>query len=159
MADHRQSSGHTEPIRIPTFQNDWIETGIKGSAIEYADKLGQRLVDERFTTSQIRNFYGELKRIQLNGISGSISSFHLLHPKIAYAAKRAEKMGSRGANTFKEEILKAYAALSGGLAGGVDVAVRSSATAEDLPNASFAGQQETFLNVHGEPQLIDTCRR
>ncbi|MBK8656804.1 MAG: type III-A CRISPR-associated protein Csm2 [Haliscomenobacter sp.] len=111
MADHRQSSGHTEPIRIPTFQNDWIETGIKGSAIEYADKLGQRLVDERFTTSQIRNFYGELKRIQLNGISGSISSFHLLHPKIAYAAKRAEKMGSRGANTFKEEILKAHRAV------------------------------------------------
>lgn len=60
---------------------------------------------------------------------------------------------------IKEEILKAYANLSGGIAGGVDVAVRSSATAEDLPNASFAGQQETFLNVHGEPQLIDTCRR
>jgi len=60
---------------------------------------------------------------------------------------------------IKAEILKAYATLSGGLAGGVDVAVRSSATAEDLPNASFAGQQETFLNVHGEPQLIDTCRR
>lgn len=60
---------------------------------------------------------------------------------------------------IKGEILKAYAALSGGTAGGIDVAVRSSATAEDLPNASFAGQQETFLNVHGETQLIDTCRR
>jgi len=41
----------------------------------------------------------------------------------------------------------------------VDVAVRSSATAEDLPTASFAGQQETFLNVHGEKQLLDACRR
>lgn len=40
-----------------------------------------------------------------------------------------------------------------------DVAVRSSATAEDLPDASFAGQQETFLNVHGEPSLLDACRR
>lgn len=40
-----------------------------------------------------------------------------------------------------------------------DVAVRSSATAEDLPNASFAGQQETFLNVTGENQVIDACRR
>ena len=39
------------------------------------------------------------------------------------------------------------------------VAVRSSATAEDLPDASFAGQQETFLNVVGEKQLIDACRR
>ena len=38
-----------------------------------------------------------------------------------------------------------------------DVAVRSSATAEDLPTASFAGQQETFLNITGESQLIDAC--
>jgi pyruvate,water dikinase len=40
-----------------------------------------------------------------------------------------------------------------------DVAVRSSATAEDLPDASFAGQQETFLNVRGERDLLDACRR
>ncbi|TFC53572.1 MULTISPECIES: phosphoenolpyruvate synthase [unclassified Cryobacterium] len=39
------------------------------------------------------------------------------------------------------------------------VAVRSSATAEDLPDASFAGQQETFLNVSGERDLLDACRR
>ncbi|MEJ7930208.1 phosphoenolpyruvate synthase [Ramlibacter sp. AN1015] len=39
------------------------------------------------------------------------------------------------------------------------VAVRSSATAEDLPDASFAGQQETFLNVRGERELMDACRR
>lgn len=39
------------------------------------------------------------------------------------------------------------------------VAVRSSATAEDLPDASFAGQQETFLNVRGEQQLLDACLR
>jgi pyruvate, water dikinase len=41
----------------------------------------------------------------------------------------------------------------------VDVAVRSSATAEDLPEASFAGQQETFLNVTGESELLDFCRK
>jgi pyruvate,water dikinase len=41
----------------------------------------------------------------------------------------------------------------------VAVAVRSSATAEDLPEASFAGQQETFLNVRGEQRLLDACRR
>ncbi len=39
------------------------------------------------------------------------------------------------------------------------VAVRSSATAEDLPDASFAGQQETFLNIRGEQGLLDACRR
>ena len=41
----------------------------------------------------------------------------------------------------------------------VDVAVRSSATAEDLPDASFAGQQETFLNVRGEHELADSCKK
>jgi len=40
-----------------------------------------------------------------------------------------------------------------------DVAVRSSATAEDLPDASFAGQQETYLNVHGVKNVLDACHR
>ncbi|MEZ4661407.1 MAG: phosphoenolpyruvate synthase [Caldilineaceae bacterium] len=40
----------------------------------------------------------------------------------------------------------------------VDVAVRSSATAEDLPTASFAGQQETFLNVHSDGEVLEACR-
>ena len=40
-----------------------------------------------------------------------------------------------------------------------DVAVRSSATAEDLPDASFAGQQESYLNIRGDKALLDACRR
>jgi len=43
--------------------------------------------------------------------------------------------------------------------GDIDVAVRSSATAEDLPSASFAGQQETYLNVSGEEELLWACKR
>ncbi len=57
------------------------------------------------------------------------------------------------------EILEAYDALRGRALHPVDVAVRSSATAEDLPDASFAGQQETYLNVAGHLELLDTCRR
>ena len=41
----------------------------------------------------------------------------------------------------------------------LDVAVRSSATAEDLPSASFAGQQETFLNVNGPDELLEACQK
>jgi len=41
----------------------------------------------------------------------------------------------------------------------VDVAVRSSATAEDLPDASFAGQQDTYLNIFGYEAIIDACKR
>jgi pyruvate,water dikinase len=56
-------------------------------------------------------------------------------------------------------IRQAYRAL-GAARGEADpaVAVRSSATAEDLPTASFAGQQETFLNVRGERALLEACR-
>lgn len=52
-----------------------------------------------------------------------------------------------------DEIFDAYTSLSGPLKN-APVAVRSSATAEDLPNASFAGQQETFLNVEGEANVL-----
>lgn len=57
-------------------------------------------------------------------------------------------------------ISQAYRTLCGRVGrGDLDVAVRSSATAEDLPDASFAGQQETFLNIRGEAALLDACRR
>ncbi|MBT1075073.1 phosphoenolpyruvate synthase [Geobacter grbiciae] len=57
------------------------------------------------------------------------------------------------------EIAAAYRRLSIEYGGNCDVAVRSSATAEDLPTASFAGQQESYLNIRGEAQLLDACRR
>ncbi len=58
-----------------------------------------------------------------------------------------------------QAILEAYAQLSQGLDRPLDVAVRTSATAEDLPDASFAGQQETYLNVQGPTALLESCRR
>jgi pyruvate,water dikinase len=53
-----------------------------------------------------------------------------------------------------EEIRKAYVKMGKGL-----VAVRSSATAEDLPEASFAGQQATFLNISGADEVVDAVQR
>jgi|SaaInlV_120m_DNA_3_1039746.scaffolds.fasta_scaffold00070_22 pyruvate, water dikinase len=58
-----------------------------------------------------------------------------------------------------EEIKSAYVALSRQYDDNLSVAVRSSATAEDLPQASFAGQHDSFLNVSGTPALIDACRK
>jgi pyruvate, water dikinase len=58
-----------------------------------------------------------------------------------------------------EEITEAYHELQAEYGDDLSVAVRSSATAEDLPTASFAGQQETFLNIKGEENLLDACRR
>ena len=52
-----------------------------------------------------------------------------------------------------------YETLSGGGAEGASFAVRSSATAEDLPDASFAGQQETFLNINGLENILQAIRQ
>jgi pyruvate, water dikinase len=63
-------------------------------------------------------------------------------------------------NTWlREEIARSYHTLERKCGAGVAVAVRSSATAEDLPTASFAGQHESFLNVRGEADVIEACRR
>jgi pyruvate,water dikinase len=56
---------------------------------------------------------------------------------------------------LEEEIRAAYREMEQRYGENVDVAVRSSATAEDLPTASFAGQQETYLNVTGEDELLE----
>jgi len=60
---------------------------------------------------------------------------------------------------FISEIEHAYRLLEDEYGEGVDVAVRSSATAEDLPDASFAGQQETHLNISGSGELLHSCRQ
>ncbi len=61
---------------------------------------------------------------------------------------------------FKNDLVSAYKKLSQEYkVENVDVAIRSSATAEDLPNASFAGQQESYLNVKGEEDLLIAVKK
>ena len=60
---------------------------------------------------------------------------------------------------LKEKIIEAYGNLCKQYGENTDVAVRSSATAEDLPDASFAGQQETYLNIRGNYSLIHACKK
>jgi pyruvate,water dikinase len=59
---------------------------------------------------------------------------------------------------LEEAVRAAYRQLENEFGAECDVAVRSSATAEDLPDASFAGQQETYLNIRGGDELVDACR-
>ena len=60
---------------------------------------------------------------------------------------------------LRQPIIDAYNDMCNQYGENTDVAVRSSATAEDLPDASFAGQQETYLNIKGPDQLIDACKK
>jgi pyruvate,water dikinase len=75
-------------------------------------------------------------------------------------AIRGAFLGAEFPPTVADSIVAAYRALAQRIGSASPaVAVRSSATAEDLPGASFAGAQETFLNVAGERELLIACRR
>ena len=60
---------------------------------------------------------------------------------------------------LEQQILAAYRQLQDQYGEELSLAVRSSATAEDLPTASFAGQQDTYLNIRGEQSLLEACKR
>jgi len=98
-------------------------------------------------TAQIKSLLQELKNQKkpLDKVGKAIRSL-FLHAEFPEAI-------AQDIREAYQELCRRYGAEE------VDVAVRSSATAEDLPEASFAGQQETFLNVTGEAALMEACRR
>jgi pyruvate,water dikinase len=75
------------------------------------------------------------------------------------AEARAIVFDATGTDRLRADIAAAYRQLESDYGPNVAVAVRSSATAEDLPTASFAGQHESFLNVRGADELFEACRR
>ena len=80
---------------------------------------------------------------------------------LARRARAAREIvcGARLPDDLVAQIRCAYTRLRGEYGDDLTVAVRSSATAEDLPTASFAGQHETFLNISGEARLLDAVRQ
>jgi len=80
---------------------------------------------------------------------------------LARRGKRARDIvyGAGIPEDLAHEILDAYRGLQEEYGEEVSLAVRSSGTAEDLPTASFAGQHETYLNVRGDANLLEACRR
>lgn len=98
----------------------------------------------------VEGIYEELRRLDVRNVA-----------ELARVAAKI-RQGIRGAplpEEIKQEVLDAYARLSRSYEEeNTDVAVRSSATAEDLPEASFAGQQETYLNVRGPDALLVAVR-
>jgi pyruvate,water dikinase len=80
---------------------------------------------------------------------------------LARKGKRAREIvyGAGLPEDLVAEVVDAYRLLQDEYGEEVSLAVRSSATAEDLPTASFAGQQDTYLNIKGPESLLDACRR
>jgi CRISPR-associated protein Csm2 len=102
-----QISGKTLADWKPEIQN-WIKNGINKQTVVYAEGMGKKLKEEGLTTSQIRNVFGEMRKIQMNGFEKEVPNFLLLRPKLAYAAKR---QSAKGMDAFYELFCIAYDAV------------------------------------------------
>lgn len=90
---------------VAEFDEKWITNEITKPCIEYTKNFGSFLANNKLSSSQIRNVYGELKRIQMKGFEKERTAFLLLRPKMAYADKRNEGAGLR---ELKKVFDKAY---------------------------------------------------
>ncbi len=111
------------------------------------------------TTSNAFWDYLNENRIQkpLKNLMDQLDRAHFSN--LGVIGEKARKLILNGefSSDFSEEIIHAYKNLSGNDLS--SVAVRSSATAEDLPDASFAGQHDTFLNIQGEEPLLNAVKK
>ena len=132
-----------EMLRELTSLGIRVPDGFSVTADAYRSFLSHNDLDE-----PIGNILAELNREDIKDMTARARKIrNLIH-------------GGDFPEDLEKEILEAYQKLSNeaGIPNAY-VAVRSSATAEDLPNASFAGQQETYLMVHGEGELLDSVKR
>lgn len=107
----------------------------------------KQFIIENKLTEAIRNLLIELDVKTFNNLSSIALQI------------RTKIMEATFPKSLENEIIETYKLLVKHLGEEKTFAIRSSATAEDLPSASFAGQQETYLNVKGEVNLIKACQR
>jgi len=134
-----------EMYRLLTPKGIRVPNGFAVTAYAY-----QYLIDKTGVRNQIKDI---LKDLNTSNIQNLQERGHKVRDLIRHLEFPPE---------LRAAILEAYRNLCGTYSNDrkdVDVAVRSSATAEDLPDASFAGQQETYLNIKGENAVIDACKK
>ena len=120
---------------------------------------GIRVPDGYATTSDAYWYFLEQNNLkeQLSGILESLDTAHFKN--LAEVGNKARQLilSSAFPDELRQEVEKGYDYLRAEYGDKISLAVRSSATAEDLPTASFAGQLETYLNVHGVKNLVKAC--
>ena len=132
-----------------------------GEMVRNLDQKGVRVPPGFATTADAYWRYVEANGLR-ETIADSLAALAAGHASLAEVGTTLRRAFLRGTwpPDIAEAIRVAYRQLGRRAEkADVDVAVRSSATAEDLPDASFAGQQETYLNIRGETALLDACRR
>ena len=130
-----------EMVRHLSPQGVKVPNGFAVTAEAYRHFLREARLDDRI-------------REILQGLdTGDMDNLRQRGSQVRHAIMAAEL-----SKDLEAEIIAAYDALRGRALHPADVAVRSSATAEDLPDASFAGQQETYLNVQGHLAVLHACK-
>ncbi len=170
-ADPKEEQGGHSPPRSEFVhwledvgQDDVAEVGGKnaslGEMLRALSEEGVRVPSGFATTASAYRRFLEVNELEAK-IKERLESMDRGESELAQVGKSIRRLFRKA--EFPEDIRtsveEAYAQLSEQYdENEVDVAARSSATAEDLPEASFAGQQESFLNVTGADDLLDACR-
>jgi pyruvate,water dikinase len=149
-----------EDIRL----NDISDVGGKNASLGelHAMLAGDGRVPDGFalTAYAYREALAEAKAVhKLHRLLSDVDHRNVLQLAERAAAARQLVYEATSNTAMRRQIAQAYRTLEARCGVGVAVAVRSSATAEDLPSASFAGQHASFLNVRGEADVIEACRR
>ena len=136
--DHRREQKGFDQLQygIKNLPN-WITVQVNKDAVNFAEEFGKYLAKEKFSNSQMRNIFGEIKRLQMRKWDESVeTSLLLLKPKLAYSAKR--QMGHQAENAAKK--LKDF------LCVGIDSVVDGDDKSKCFDN--FANIYEAILAYH-----------
>jgi len=143
------------PLSDP--QADLETAGGKGASLSRLARAGLPVPGGFHVTTQAYRHFVSANHLQA-GILAALETADASRPATLEEASRAIRRLFAGAsipNELASTIVEAYGSLPGA---NPPVAVRSSATAEDLPEASFAGQQETYLNISGADGMLDAVK-
>ncbi|MBE9167058.1 phosphoenolpyruvate synthase [Pleurocapsales cyanobacterium LEGE 06147] len=161
-------SGNEQPFILP-FQNVGIadiplvggKNASLGEMLRQLTPKGINVPDGFATTSYAYRFFIEKAGLEkkLRQLFAQLDVEDVIKLRQVGKQARALILHSPFPSGLQEAIAQAYQKLCDEYGTDTDVAVRSSATAEDLPDASFAGQQETYLNVHGLKQVLEACHK
>jgi rifampicin phosphotransferase len=144
------------PLSAPQANLETV--GGKGMSLAKLANAGIPVPDGFHITTTAYKQFVAVNHLQ-DSIEHALQNVDISRPDTLEAAsKRIQNLFSAAhiPEALAEVILVAYGDLPGGLPA---VAVRSSATAEDLPEASFAGQQDTYLNITGPQQVLEAVRK
>jgi pyruvate, water dikinase len=132
-----------------------------GEMIQHLTPRGVRVPDGFATTAYAYRQFMQTTGLerQLRQIFASLDIDNLSNLQHCGRHARSLILQTPFSHALKAAIAQGYQALCRQYGPNTDVAVRSSATAEDLPDASFAGQQETYLNVHGLAGVLEACHQ